>query len=63
MNIKDIKIGESYRHKDNPNYCFAKPIEILKGKKTLIVCEWSVEKDSTFSIKKVFLPSSLRKMK
>lgn len=32
MRAKDIIIGNWYRHKDHPQYAYAKPIKILKPK-------------------------------
>lgn len=34
MRTQDIKIGEYYRHRTNPNYAYAKAIKVLKPIKT-----------------------------
>ena len=67
MKIKKIQVGESYRHKDNPNYCWAKVVKILKPKQdentnsyTVVKCEWSTDKHATVGIIKYFKPSELR---
>lgn len=66
MRPQDIRIGEYYRHKDNPNYGWAKPIELLKpGKgantttKTVVKCEWSLDKNPTVGLIKYFAPANL----
>lgn len=66
MKAKDIIIGKSYRHKDHPNYCYVKALQILKPREgentnTFIVvkCEYTVEKDSSFRLIKYFKPSNL----
>lgn len=70
MNSKNIVIGESYRHKDHPAYCWTRVIKILKPKEgenttTYIVvkCEYSVDKNSNFGLTKYFKPSDLVKNK
>lgn len=66
MRAKDIVVGESYRHKGTPTYCWAKVTEVLPPKtgwntlnKIIVRCEWSVEKDSKFVIYKYFAPKDL----
>lgn len=66
MRAQDIIIGEYYRHKDHPDYAWAKPIKILKpheGKNInnyiVVECEWSVDKNATFGMIKYFRPSNL----
>ena len=57
--MRSIILGEYYRHKNSPNYAWAKVIEVLKPKQypntlTCIVvkCEWSKNKgDKTGLIK------------
>ena len=35
MRAKDLVVGESYRHKEHPKYCWAKVVEVLKQGKRL----------------------------
>jgi hypothetical protein len=30
MRTQDIVIGETYRHRDHPNYCYAKALKIIR---------------------------------
>lgn len=30
MRTQDVVVGETYRHVDSPNYCYAKVIKIIK---------------------------------
>ena len=67
MRAKDLIIGQSYRHKDHPNYAYAKVVKVLKPKedenphnRTIVKCECSVDKDSTFGLVKYFKPSDLQ---
>lgn len=30
MRVQDITIGETYRHRDNPNYGYAKALKIIR---------------------------------
>jgi len=66
MIAKDIVIGESYRHKDNPNYCWAKVLKVLQPKegentlnKIIVKCEYSQNKDDLFGLIKYFSPKDL----
>lgn len=66
MRAKDIVIGESYRHKDNPKYCWAKAVKVLRPKegnntttRIVVKCEWSQDKNDTFGLIKYFSPSDL----
>lgn len=66
MREKDIVIGESYRHKDHPTYCWAKAVKVLKPKegentttRIVVKCEWSQDKDGTFGLIKYFSPADL----
>lgn len=68
MRTKEIVIGESYRHKDNPKYCYAKVLKVLKPQeaenttnKILAKCEYSENKDALFGIIKYFKISDLVK--
>ena len=67
MRAKDLIIGQSYRHKDHPNYAYAKVVKVLKPKedenphnRIIVKCEYSVDKDSTFGLVKYFKPSDLQ---
>ena len=67
MIAKNIIIGESYRHKNSPKYCWAKVVNILKPKRAenttkriIVKCRWTVEKeDDSFGLIKYFNPSDL----
>lgn len=66
MRAKDIVIGESYRHKDHPTYCFAKAVKVLRPKegentttRIVVKCEWSQGKNDTFGLIKYFTPADL----
>lgn len=68
MRAKDIIIGHNYRHKTNPNYAWAKPLQILKPKEGIntngyivVKCEWSVDKNGSFGMIKYFKPYDLIK--
>lgn len=66
MNSKNLICGKSYRHKDHPDYCWAKVIKVLKPKedentttRIVVKCEYSTQKDGTFGVVKYFKPSDL----
>lgn len=66
MRPQDIKIGESYRHKETPWLAWAKALEILKPKQgintktyTIIKCHYSVDKGGDFGLIKYFKASDL----
>lgn len=66
MRIKSITINSYYRHKNTPNYAWAKVLEILSphtGINThgyyIVKCEWTVNKDSGFGFIKYFKASDL----
>ena len=68
MKASALIIGESYRHKDHPTYCYAKVIKVLKPKedenslnKIIVKCEYSQDKNGAFGIIKYFKPSDLIK--
>lgn len=68
MRIKETVKGESYRHKDNQGYGWAKVIEVLKpgdrentNTYTVVKCEWSIDKNGRFGMIKYFRPSDLVK--
>lgn len=68
MRAKDMKIGDSYRHKDHPNYCWAKAVKILKPKEAenphnriIVKCIYSQNRDDSFGIVKYFKPQDLVK--
>jgi hypothetical protein len=66
---QDIKIGEYYRHRNTPDYCYAKALKILKPgqginnlKYIVVKCEWTVYKDDTgYGFIKYFRPCDLIK--
>ena len=64
MQIKNIKIGNIYQLKNNPNYF--KAVKILKAKEeentnnyTIVKGQWSKNKDFTFGVYKYFKPIDL----
>jgi hypothetical protein len=64
--MKNIIVGEYYRHKNTPTYCWAKVIEIIPcniGINTcnypIAKCEWSIDKDANFGLIKYFKLSDL----
>lgn len=66
MNRKKAKIGNYYRHKSSPNYCWARLVEILmphyKENKTNCIiakCEWTIEKEDKVGMIKYFRISDL----
>lgn len=66
MRSSDLVVGESYRHKDHPNYCYAKVIKVLKPRegenpcnRIVVKCEYSQGKDDCFGLVKYFKPSDL----
>lgn len=67
MRSKDIVIGESYRHKDSPRYCWAKALKILKPNeenntsRIIVKCEWSQNKNDMFGLIKYFKLTDLVK--
>ncbi len=68
MRIQDLVIGETYRHKDAPNVGYAKVLEKLKpeegvnkNKFSVVKCEWTTSRDSSFGFIKYFKPSDLVK--
>lgn len=68
MNSKTIKIGEYYRHRNTPNYGWAKALEVIKphtGVNThgylIVECEWTLSQNDSFGIIKYFKPSDLIK--
>jgi hypothetical protein len=73
MRLRDIKIGEYYRHKDHQGYAWARVIRIIPPHTianprsyALVVCEWGVNKPQdtdTFGIIKYFRASDLVKEK
>ena len=66
MRAKDIEIGKSYRHKDHPNYAWAKVLKVLKPKEAenphnriVVKCKYSTDKEGKFGLLKYFKPSDL----
>ncbi len=70
MRSQDIEIGVSYRHRNNPNYSYAKVLEVVPPKTgvnthgySICKCEWSVGKNDNFGMIKHFRPVDLIKDK
>jgi len=68
MRARDLIVGESYRHKDHPNYCWAKVVEILQPRqkenphnRVVVKCNYGQSKVSQFGLVKYFRPSDLVK--
>ena len=68
MRAKDLVIDEYYRHKDHPNYCFARVIKVINPKegenttnKILVKCEYVQNKHDNFGLIKYFFPKDLVK--
>lgn len=66
MQAKKLVIGESYRHKDHPDYAWAKVVKILAPKqypnthnRIIVKCEYSQDKNPKFGLIKYFKPSDL----
>jgi hypothetical protein len=66
MRLQDIKIGEYYRHKEHPNYAWAKAIKVCPPHSGInnnnyfaIECEWTIDKNDTFGLIKYFRPQDL----
>jgi hypothetical protein len=66
MKADKLIVGESYRHKDHNDYCWAKVIKILKPKEAenphnriIVKCEWSENKNARQGLIKYFKPSDL----
>ena len=64
MNSKNVVIGNYYRHKDTPNYGWAKVLEIIKPHSgvhgyLIAKCEWSLGKDDLSGMIKYFKLSDL----
>lgn len=68
MRAQDIIIGEWYRHKDHPTYCWVKAVKILKPKEAentnnyiVVKCYYSTDKCDDFALIKYFKPAVLVK--
>lgn len=66
MRAKDLVVGESYRHKDHPTYCWAKVLKVMPPKTgdnplnaIIVKCEYSTDKDGKFGLIKHFKPRDL----
>ena len=66
MRAQDLQVGESYRHKDHPNYCYAKVIKVLKPKqdenphnRIIVKCEYTQNMNECFGLIKYFKPGDL----
>lgn len=62
----NITIGEHYRHKNTPNYAWAKALKIIPphtGVNThnypIVKCEWALEQNSSLGLIKYFKVSDL----
>ena len=61
-----ITIGEHYRHKNTPNYGWARAIRIIKPhigvnkhNYPIVECEWALDQHSSFGLIKYFKLSDL----
>lgn len=68
MRPQDIVIGEYYRHRDHPNYAYAKALEVINPKTgvnthgyKIVKCEWTISKNDSFGFIKYFRPTDLIK--
>ena len=68
MRAQDLTVGESYSHKDHPDYGWAKVLKVLKPRedenphnRIIVKCEYSPMKDANFGMIKYFKPSDLIK--
>lgn len=66
MRVQDLKIGNDYRHKQNPNYGWARVVKVLKGKEAentnsyaVAKCEWTTDRGGLVGVIKYFKPSDL----
>jgi len=66
MRAKDLITGDSYRHKDHPNYCWAMVLKVLQPnegenphKRIIVKCAYSTGKDDRFGLVKYFKPYDL----
>ncbi len=66
MRANNLIQGESYRHKDHPNYCWCKVVKVLKPNEAenphnriIVKCEYSVNKGDDMCLTKYFKPSDL----
>ncbi len=60
MSIQKIKIGDSYRLKSQPNYGWAKVVELCKiDGRRCAWCDWTTDKDGRIGMKKLFFITSL----
>ncbi len=66
MRASKLIVGESYRHKDHPKYCWCKVVEVKPPshpenpfRATIVKCEYSQNKNDAFAIIKHFKPSDL----
>lgn len=66
--MREVVIGEYYRHKNSPDYAWAKVLEVLKSKQypntlncKVAKCEWLVNKTDKTGIIKHFKVKDLVK--
>lgn len=64
--MRNVIIGEYYRHKNNPDYAWAKVIEVLEpnqypntNKYKVAKCQWTVSKSDKVGMIKYFKLSEL----
>lgn len=66
MKISEIVNGQLYRHRENPNYGYARAKMVLKSshplnghKYTLVRCEWTTDGGDNFGLIRYFRPCDL----
>jgi hypothetical protein len=68
MKMRNPIVGEYYRHKNSPDYCWAKVLNVLEAKQypndknyKVAECEWVTSKSNDFGLIKHFKVSDLIK--
>lgn len=68
MQLRNPVVGEYYRHKSSPNYCWAKVLTVLEAKQypndksyKVVKCEWVTDKSNMSGLIKHFKVSDLIK--
>lgn len=66
MLARKIELGEWYRHKNTPDYGWAKALKVLQPKQDentnsyiVVKCQWGTDKGDVFGFIKYFLPRDL----
>lgn len=62
MEARDLIEGETYRHKDHPNYCRFKVLKIVEDadpNNTIVKCQFITPKDANFGLVDHFKLSDL----